>query len=110
MNNQIDFYKALVNWLDEKHAIVMATVISRSGSGPREPGASMLIDKNADTVGTVGGGALEAHVMKDVESVFKENRPLCRTYRLTNKQASDIGMLCGGRVEILIDYLYNPGR
>jgi xanthine dehydrogenase accessory factor len=107
MNNQIDFYKALVNWMGEKPAVVMATVISLSGSGPREPGAAMLIDTNANTVGTVGGGALEAHVMKDAESVFRENRPLCKTYRLTNQQASDIGMLCGGTVEILIDYLRN---
>ena len=105
MKNLIEFYQHLVNWLDEKSSVVMATVISRSGSGPREPGAAMIIDSDAKTVGTVGGGALEAQVMKDAESVFNTTRPLYKTYRLTNQQASDIGMLCGGTVEILIDYL-----
>jgi xanthine dehydrogenase accessory factor len=48
--------------------------------------------------------------MKDAESVLKTTLPSAKTYRLTNQEASDIGMLCGGTVEILMDHLTNESR
>jgi xanthine dehydrogenase accessory factor len=65
----------------------------------------MLILSDGQTKGTVGGGALEADVMTCAETVFKTARPLCGTFLLTNEQASEAGMICGGKVEILIQYM-----
>lgn len=105
MENPKTFFECLMRHLKEDSPLVMATVISRSGSGPREPGAAMLVRPNGKTVGTIGGGILEAQVLDLATSVFESAAPRCKTFNLANEQAAVEGMICGGRVEILIDYV-----
>jgi xanthine dehydrogenase accessory factor len=105
MENAMEFYKTLVEQFEKKISVVNATVISRSGSGPREPGATMLILPDGRTVGTIGGGALEAQIVNSTKSVFKNATSLCETVLLTEEHASEEGMLCGGKVEILVNHI-----
>jgi xanthine dehydrogenase accessory factor len=63
----------------------------------------MLIQPDGKTVGTVGGGILEAQVSDLAMSVFESAAPCCKTFNLANKQAAEEGMICGGGVEILVD-------
>lgn len=103
MENPRIFFESLIRHIDEGASLVVATVLSRSGSGPREPGAAMLIPPDGKTVGTVGGGILEAQVSDLAMSVFESAAPCCKTFNLAKEQAAEEGMICGGRVEILLD-------
>jgi len=103
MENPRIFFESLMRHLDKSSSVVVATVVSRSGSGPREPGAAMLIQPDRKTVGTVGGGILEAQVSDLARSVFESGAPCCKTFNLANEQAAEEGMICGGGVEILVD-------
>lgn len=93
--------------LKEKKEIVMATILKKSGSAPREEGTKMLIKKDFSIEGTIGGGLLEAMTMKLSSDVFDDGGYLLKDFSLSNQDASKIGMVCGGDVEILFEYL-NP--
>jgi xanthine dehydrogenase accessory factor len=93
--------------LKEKKEIVMATILKKSGSAPREEGTKMLIKKDFSIEGTIGGGLLEAMTMKLSSDVFDDGGYLLKDFSLSNQDASKIGMVCGGDVEVLFEYL-NP--
>lgn len=98
-----DIYRQIVECLGGNERVVLATVISRQGSGPREPGAMMLVFKDGRTSGTVGGGFLEARVLESAEEVLQTGRAQLLSFTMNNQQASECGMICGGRMEILLE-------
>ncbi len=95
---QLDLYGHLHEWVEQRRAFVLATVIRAAGSVPRDPGAKMLIPMNGEPVGTVGGGRVELEVVAAARGL------------LTTKGAARIVALdlseesaCGGRMEIFLD-------
>lgn len=105
MKNSLKFYEDLIRLLDREGRVATATLISRSGSGPREPGAAMLIHSRGRAAGTIGGGILEANVLAIAQKVIQSAGPVCYTFSFTDRVAAESGMICGGRVEILVDCL-----
>jgi xanthine dehydrogenase accessory factor len=97
-------YRQLQELLATGERLALATIIDQSGSGPRGPGAKMIRRKNGPTIGSIGGGILEAQVQRWAEEVLHTGQPLCRQFTLTPNQAANSGMICGGRLEILVDY------
>jgi len=100
-----ELYRHIIDCLARRQRLVLATVISRSGSGPREAGASLAVNGDGVSMGTVGGGLLEAQVMTAARDVLRNACPVCLTFSLTAKEVASGGMLCGGRVEVLVDVL-----
>jgi xanthine dehydrogenase accessory factor len=100
-----DLYRHILGCLARRQRLVLATVVARSGSGPREAGASMAVKDGGESLGTVGGGLLEAQVLAAAQEVLRSTRPVCLTFSLTAKEVAAGGMLCGGRVEVLVDVL-----
>ncbi|WP_024955573.1 XdhC family aldehyde oxidoreductase maturation factor [Sulfurospirillum arcachonense] len=91
--------------LNEEQEVVAATILSKKGSAPRGVGTKMLIRKNAVIVGTIGGGLLEAMTIQLASKVFKAKESLIEKFTLSDKDASLEGMVCGGNVEILLEYI-----
>jgi len=98
-------YRCLREILGRGGRAALATVISRSGSGPREAGASLAVREDGAVLGTIGGGLLEAETLALAHTVLQERRPACRSFFLTGREAAEDGMICGGRMEVLVDYL-----
>jgi xanthine dehydrogenase accessory factor len=66
----------------------------------------MAVFDGGESIGSVGGGLLEAQVLAAAEEeVLRSARPVCLTFSLTAKEVAGGGMLCGGRVEVLVDVL-----
>lgn len=101
----LQLYRYIHECLLRRESLALATIISRSGSGPREAGATIVLTQNGITLGTVGGGLLEAGTLEMAKTVLLNRRPAIRTFSLTDKEAGENGMICGGQVEILVDYL-----
>ena len=59
-----DLLDIIAGLLGQGEDLVLARVISVKGSGPRHVGAAMVIRKDGGIEGTVGGGLMEAAVMK----------------------------------------------
>lgn len=83
----------------------LCVVVGRSGSTPREVGASMLVAAGGRSVGTVGGGALEYDTLRRAREVLAQKRSALIHFGLTNEAAQQIGMICGGATDIWIDYV-----
>ncbi len=78
----------------------LATVTATSGSAPREAGAKMLVYPDGKSLGTIGGGRLEAQVTSDALEALKLGQPSAKSYALEPKS---LGMYCQGSVEVFID-------
>jgi xanthine dehydrogenase accessory factor len=83
--------------------VVVCTVVGTSRSVPRRPGSKMLVFADGRTLGSVGGGELEARVVANARLSFDGQVELrTRTYDLIDAASGDAGV-CGGSAEILIE-------
>ena len=61
--NRISIYNAIRRCLMDQKKAIIATILNKDGSAPRNDGAKMLIGKNNDYSGSIGGGILEAKII-----------------------------------------------
>lgn len=79
---------------------VLCTIVRKTGSAPRGVGAWMLVRPDGSIDGTIGGGAVEFHAIQDALALLTDGGPLLRkSYDLTPK-AAELGMVCGGEIEV----------
>ncbi len=81
----------------------LATVAHTRGSTPVPAGTKMLVGPAGRLVGTVGGGCVEADVLAAAATVGRSGRPVLLTHHLNADLAGDLGLSCGGTVEILVE-------
>lgn len=79
----------------------MATVLARHGSAPSTPGQKLYVCEDGTSVGTVGGGAVEREVLAALGTYLVEAPPGHAVRELS--LGAELGMCCGGRVEILFE-------
>ncbi|OPY00707.1 MAG: putative xanthine dehydrogenase subunit A [Syntrophorhabdus sp. PtaB.Bin047] len=82
---------------------VLATVIRRSGSAPRDVGAKMYIDETGRSFGTVGGGLLERYVQEEAAGKKNDDRASIFHMKMDSRTVAEQGMLCGGNVDVLLE-------
>lgn len=90
----------------ENNPTSLATIISRKGSAPRKVGTKMLICNDGRTIGTIGGGCVEAEVKLLALDVINTKTPLLKTVDMTGIDAEADGMVCGGVVEVFIEPIF----
>ena len=88
---------------DEQAAV--ATIVRTRGSTPREVGARMLIRRDGQTVGTVGGGCGEAEVWSEAMEVFETGEPKLIEVDLLHDHDDEGGRACGGLMYVFIEPL-----
>ena len=81
------------------------SIIESTGSSPRHAGAHMLVQSDGTTVGTIGGGALEARAIDLARDVLQAGESRLAQYDLTNDDAAGLGMICGGAGLLLVDFV-----
>ena len=87
--------------LEKEHGI-MITIISKKGSSPRGTGSKMFLDREGKQHGSIGGGNVEFQAFKHgPEAQHGE----IRKYNLSNQGGADLGMICGGEVEVLYEVI-----
>ena len=95
----------IVDSVNEQQEIVTATILEKSGSAPREAGAKMVIRRDASIEGTIGGGTLEAMAIRLAPERFKTKQCSIEDIELTDDDARAAGMVCGGEVSVLLEYI-----
>lgn len=91
--------------LGQGEDIVLVTVSGQSGSTPRQAGAKMLVDRDGRAMGTIGGGPIEARAMEEAMVCLASGQSLCRTYELSNQGSAATDMICGGKMELFLDFI-----
>ncbi len=80
----------------------LAVVVARSGSAPQVPGAKSLFLRNGRILGTIGGGCLEAECRRLGLEAMATGKAVLREFRLDDDFGWDDGLICGGRVQVLL--------
>ena len=85
--------------------IALCTVVGSRGSTPQGKGAKMLVLGDGRTVGTLGGGCVEAEVRKQAIELITANQPKLLEFRLDHDYGWDDGLICGGIMDIYVQVL-----
>lgn len=110
MSQQLSYFARDLIELGED--FVVAKVVETSGSTPRKKGAVLMMKKDGTTIGTVGGGLLEAETEKLCRKTFEtKEKSHIYDFILDEKQKGALDMGCGGDASVQIDYIdaSNPG-
>jgi len=94
-----DVVQALLELLTSRQRGALATVVRTSGSTPQRAGARLLLREDGFTLGTVGGGAIESAVLEALRQALLQGG----SQLLIRDLAHDLGMCCGGRMEIFVE-------
>ncbi len=98
--------KKIYQSLVDGQEVVVATIISDSGSTPRTSGSKMLIFSDGRILGTIGGGAVEGDVIQTGLGVFFNKGSVIKAYNLNNTfSETEMDLICGGQMEVLIEYV-----
>jgi xanthine dehydrogenase accessory factor len=100
-----DVYSEIVKSLGKKEELALATLITRVGSAPRAAGAKYLIKKDGTSVGSIGGGCVEAEVWQEAQEVMQRGEGSVLHFNLTAEQLAAGGLICGGNIDILLEPL-----
>src|SRR2546422_11398021 len=83
----------------------LATVARARGSTPVPAGIKMLVGSEGRLIGSVGGGCVEADVIGAALDAQASRRPSLLTHHLNADLAGDLGLSCGGTVDIFVEPL-----
>jgi xanthine dehydrogenase accessory factor len=79
----------------------LCAVVETKGSAPQSPGAGLLIRADRSTVGTIGGGCVEAEVIRRAHKEAMATGEASRmSFVLDHDWGWDDGLICGGKMEI----------
>lgn len=82
----------------------MATLVSTSGASPKLDGAKMWVGEGGRILGAVTiGGCVDARIVEASERVLASNAPALVSIPLSDAEGWEIGLTCGGAVEVLIE-------
>jgi len=98
-----DVRPALARAAAAHEASVLATLTAVIGGGPRPPGSQMLIARDGLS-GFLSGGCIEADIVAHAAEVLATGRPQRLIYG-DGGPFPDIRLVCGGRVEVLLERL-----
>ncbi|MEN8040532.1 MAG: XdhC family protein, partial [Actinomycetota bacterium] len=81
---------------------ILATIVETGGSVPRHAGAKMVVFADGSTIGTVGGGKVEAAIREDALTALEQRTPDLRQYTLLDPTQGDPGV-CGGTMTVYLE-------
>lgn len=98
-NDEDLVWTTFARWRSERRRFAMLTVVESRGSAPRKAGARMLLGAAGETVGTVGGGAIEQVALDEARRVLAGGSPAL----LRRGLSQELGMCCGGEMSVFIE-------
>lgn len=98
-----DILEQAAAWRADGRQVALATVVTTWGSSPRPVGSQLAIDETGRMAGSVSGGCIEGAVVGEALEVMAEGRPRLLDFGVTDEQAWDVGLACGGRVQVFVE-------
>jgi len=99
-----------LEWLTAGRRVVAASLIETLGSAPLDPGAEMLVDDTGRIEGSVTGGCVEGALVEVAGEILEGAAPRVVQYGISDQQAADVGLMCGGTVRLFVHELGADAR
>lgn len=84
---------------------VVATVVATRKSSPRPVGSKLIVRADGRLEGSVSGGCVESDVFVAAQEVIDGGPPRLLTYGITDDMALDVGLPCGGEIDVFVEPL-----
>jgi len=98
-----DVLAEAAQWREEGKGVALATVVATWGSSPRPVGSHLAVDDAGAFVGSVSGGCIEGAVVHEALRVIEDGKPRLLDFGVTDEMAWEVGLACGGRVEVFVE-------
>jgi xanthine/CO dehydrogenase XdhC/CoxF family maturation factor len=105
MTDRDDVLTQAAAWAAEGRKVALATVVSTWGSSPRPAGSQLVVDGDGRMQGSVSGGCIEGAVVREALDVMADGKPRLLDFGVTDEQAWDVGLACGGKVQVFVERL-----
>jgi xanthine dehydrogenase accessory factor len=93
-------------WRAAGHRVAVARVVGVEGSGPRDPGATMVVNDAGEVAGSVSGGCVEGAVVEAALEVLAGDRERGMiSFGYSDDDAFAVGLTCGGTVHLFVEPL-----
>jgi xanthine/CO dehydrogenase XdhC/CoxF family maturation factor len=92
-------------WRSQGKSVAVATVVSVAGSAPRGVGAKLVVSGDGEFAGSVSGGCVENAVVETALEVLQSGRPQLVKYGVSDEDAWEVGLACGGTIEVFVEPL-----
>jgi len=103
MSDDPDIFETAARWRDAGKGAAICTVVATWGSSPRPPGSQLLVDHQGAFIGSVSGGCIEAAVIREALEVIADGAPRTLEYGVSDAQAWEVGLACGGTVQVYVE-------
>jgi xanthine dehydrogenase accessory factor len=93
-------------WRAAGHRVAIARVVGLDGSGPRDPGATMVVNDAGEVAGSVSGGCVEGAVVTEALAVLDGTRERgVISFGYSDDEAFAVGLTCGGTIHVFVEPL-----
>jgi len=101
-----EILKDIDRWQAAGKRVAVARVVGLEGSGPRDPGATMVVAEDGQVAGSVSGGCVEGAVLTEALAVLEgDGSPRLVTFGYSDDDAFAVGLTCGGTIHVFIEPL-----
>ncbi len=98
-----DLLQVAADWKRAGRQVALATVTATWGSSPRQPGSQLVVDHEGRMLGSISGGCVEGAVVREAIEVMADGKPRLLDFGVTNEQAWEVGLACGGKLQIYVE-------
>lgn len=106
----MDLLDIMLDRLGRGEPLAHVAILHQDGSTPRTAGARMLVFADGSIAGTIGGGQVEALAMDMARASLSTGRAVRASFDLTGGRDQGMDMICGGRLEALIEPLVDSAK
>lgn len=100
-----DLLETLDEWRAQGTEAGRAVVVRTFGSAPRPEGAVLLVADDGRLIGSVSGGCVEGAAAEEVANARATGLTRVIRYGISDEQAWDVGLACGGTIDVMIEPL-----
>ena len=92
-------------WQQQGKEVALATIVAAYGSAPRPLGSKMAVSSAGEMAGSVSGGCVEGAVAEEALRVLKTGQPKLLKFGISDETAWNVGLTCGGSIEVFVETL-----
>jgi xanthine dehydrogenase accessory factor len=100
----------IVSRTDRGEVLAVCTLVRTRGSTPQKAGAIMVVTADGQTLGTIGGGCVEAEVRTRALRLISDPCDRLFTFKLDHDLGWDDGLVCGGVMDVSVQVIGGPDQ